>query len=151
MPLAQRAARALTIAQAADTAYTDWDTPNPVTRRRRGRLARTLAAILGVDPASVIATADPDRSYGGYPGDLLTVIEDDTAYRFVPAEGFSEDGFCLLGPCPTCERRTCRRGQSARRPGSLPRQRPARGPGQAPVRPPPPTGLPSWQRRLIAH
>ncbi len=103
MPLAQRAARALTIAQAADTAYTDWDTPNPVTRRRRGRLARTLAAILGVDPASVIATADPDRSYGGYPGDLLTVIEDDTAYRFVPAEGFSEDGFCLLGPCPTCE------------------------------------------------
>ena len=102
MPLAQRAAQAVAIAQTLDPAYADWDVPNPQTRRRRGRMARDLAAILGVDPACVIATADPDRSYAGYPGHLLTVIDQDTTYRFVPDAGFSEDGFCLLGPRPGC-------------------------------------------------
>ena len=66
MPLAQRAARALTIAQAADTAYTDWDTPNPVIRRRRGRLARPPAAgpagpHVGRDPRCRPGERDRDR------------------------------------------------------------------------------------------
>lgn len=101
MPLAHRAARALTNARAADPHHRNREDSYP-TRRLRARMARELAAILGVDPVTVTATADPDRSYGGYPGHLLTVIDNEVTYRFVPTGGFSEDGFCLLGPCPGC-------------------------------------------------
>jgi len=98
-PLAQRATRALHLARAADPDHTDRDTSQP-TRRLRAHQARELAALLGVDPGHVIATADPNRAYGSYPGHLLT-ITDTTTYRFIPELG-TDTVFYLLGPCPGC-------------------------------------------------
>ena len=99
MSLAQRAAQALTNARAADPDHRGAHGTYHA-RRLRARMARALAGILGVDPVTVTAATDPDRSYGGYPGHLLTVIDNDTTYRFVPILGCPDDGFCLLGPLP---------------------------------------------------
>lgn len=100
MALAQRATRALELARAADPDHTDRDTSRGI-HRLRARLVRELTATLGVDPGDVVATADPDRVYGGYPGQLLTVFDDDCVYRFIPEVG-NDDTFYLLGPCAEC-------------------------------------------------
>ena len=83
-------------------------------RRMRARLARDLAATLGVHPAHVVATADPIRSHGGFPGLLLSVDDLDVddldhqpddggraRFRFVPEAGW-DSIYCLLDACPSC-------------------------------------------------
>jgi hypothetical protein len=79
----------------------------------RARLVRELAGLLGIDPASVAAAADPDRTHLGYHAHRLTVTEpdptlggDDNAagggsFRFIPIIGH-ETMFALLGRCPDC-------------------------------------------------
>lgn len=100
MNLSTRAAAALRAARAADPAL-DTLTPNSVRWRIRGRLARLTAGILGVDPAQITVTDDPDRVYGGHPGYLITLTDDTTVYRFVPRLG-DDDTLLLLVDCIAC-------------------------------------------------
>jgi len=101
MTIADRATRALDLARTADPDHASREDNGDI-RRFRAQLARNLAATLGVDAGLVVATADPNRVYGGRPGHLLTVTDDETVYRFVPASVNWDNAFCLLGPCPAC-------------------------------------------------
>ena len=64
--------------------------------------------MLGVPPTNVVVTDDPQRGYGGFPGQLITVHDpDDTAavLRFIPETGNIGAGggaYLLLEPCPGC-------------------------------------------------
>ena len=75
---------------------------DPRRAAHRRRLARSLAAILGVDPVWVTAGDDRHRGYGGWPGYLLAVTEPEgTTWRFI-ATPAAADVFLLLGDCPGC-------------------------------------------------
>lgn len=100
MDLAERAALALRRTRAADPAINEL-TPDPISWGHRARLARTLSAALGVDPADIVVTEDPVRRYGVHPGYLVTVHAHDTLYRFIPELGV-HGTFLLLRPCWGC-------------------------------------------------
>lgn len=97
--LADRAARAVERARASSD---DLARSAPTRRHRhRGRLTRLTACLLGVDPADVVVIDDPNRSYGGYPGFVITVHDGDNVYRFTPDLG-EDSTLHLLRPCRRC-------------------------------------------------
>jgi hypothetical protein len=106
MTLRQQAATALAHAQAAGVPVPDTDTAH--LRRLRAALAREAAVMLGVIPTSVVVTDDPQRSYSGFPGQLITVHDPDdpaTVLRFIPETGNTGSGggaYLLLDLCPGC-------------------------------------------------
>jgi hypothetical protein len=106
MTLRQQAATALAHAQAAGVPVPDTDTAH--LRRLRAALAREVAVMLGVPPTGVVVTDDPQRSYSGFPGQLITVHDPDdsaTVLRFIPETGNTGSGggaYLLLDLCPGC-------------------------------------------------
>jgi hypothetical protein len=102
----QQAATALAHARAAGVAMPEVDTAH--LRRLRAALAREVTVMLGVPPANVVVTDDPQRGYGGYPGQLVTVCDPDdpaTVLRFIPETGNVGAGggaYLLLDSCPGC-------------------------------------------------
>ena len=113
MTLRQQAATALAHARTAGVPVPDTDTAH--LRRLRAALAREVAVMLGVPPTSVVVTDDPQRSYSGFPGQLITVHDPDdlaTVLRFIPETGNTGGGggaYLLLDPCPGCStnRQSC--------------------------------------------
>jgi len=104
--LTDRAIRAARRARDADPDLFQL-TPDSVEWRMRGHHARTVAALLGIDPAAVVVTDDPIRRTGRYPAYLITVHDDTeagggrVACRFIPEPGV--DGtYLLLQQCPAC-------------------------------------------------
>ena len=71
--------------------------------------ARTVAAMLGLDPLFVGYHRDPERNYGAdgaWPGVLLVVadpVEPDIGYRLIPDLA---GGYLGLAGCPACRRPT---------------------------------------------
>ena len=102
-PSASLAARAIDAAAAADAARGTPPKPIPYWRaNHQRRRARMLSVILGVDPADITITDDPDRDHGNWCGVLAVVV--DTArrsWRFIDVPGV-DDVFQLLGSCPGC-------------------------------------------------
>ncbi|HVQ90271.1 MAG TPA: hypothetical protein VMU51_04475 [Mycobacteriales bacterium] len=92
-------------------------TPDTTEWRLRALHTRTVAAALGIDPATVVVSDDPPRRTGRYPAYLITVYEDTTVpgpdptgpvvqtgrvlYRLIPEPGV-EGSYLLLQPCPGC-------------------------------------------------
>lgn len=113
MTIEERAATALANARAAGVPIPDVDTAH--LRRLRAALAREVTVMLGVPPTSVVVTDDPQRSYSGFPGQLITVHDPDdptTVLRFIPETGNTGSGgggYLLLDPCPGCStaRQSC--------------------------------------------
>jgi hypothetical protein len=109
--IARRATLAAQYARALDTnldtlaaGQQDW--------RTRAAHTRTLATILGVDPATVIVVRDPVRGTR-YPAYVITVHDHSTSstamrgeasetvvWRFVP--DVTNGSYLLLGPCRRC-------------------------------------------------
>jgi len=93
-------------------------TPVTAEWRIRALHTRTLAAALGLDPASVVVSNDPLRRTGRYPAYLITIYDDTTVpspdgtgwllrpgrpvYRFIPEPGI-EGSYLLLQHCPDCQ------------------------------------------------
>jgi hypothetical protein len=115
--LPDRARLAASRARDADADLTRL-TPATTEWRMRALHARTLAAALGLDPASVVVSDDPIRRTGRYPAYLITVHDDTTIpapdgtgrlirtgrpiYRFIPEPGV-EGTYLLLQHCPECQ------------------------------------------------
>jgi hypothetical protein len=100
--LTDRAALALRRARAADP---DFDTrpADPYRATRRHDLTRLTATSLGLDPVMVTVTDDPNRSYGGWLGFLITLTDPHSPNpgpRFITRVG--TDQLLVLGPCPGC-------------------------------------------------
>lgn len=80
------------------------DGPAALVHRLRVRLCRDVAVMLDVPAAHVVATDDPDRTYGPHPGHLLTVHDPDdpaTVYRlervpWILRGGCDRPGRCLI-------------------------------------------------------
>jgi hypothetical protein len=106
MTIKQQAATALARARAAGVPMPDTRTAHQ--RRLRAALAREITVMLGVPPTSVVVADDPQRSYSGYPGQLISVRDPDdlaTVLRFIPETGSAGSGggaYLLLDPCPGC-------------------------------------------------
>ncbi|HEX9337735.1 MAG TPA: hypothetical protein VF892_17700 [Pseudonocardiaceae bacterium] len=107
--VAHRAALAVKRTRALDE-YLDELTPDQPEWRLRAGHARTLAAILGVDPANVIVTRDPVRG-NRYPAYVITVYDhtaDTTADDVGPVWRFAPDivdgSYLILGACRACGR-----------------------------------------------
>ena len=106
MTLRQQAATALAHAQAAGVPVPDTGTAH--LRRLRAALAREVAVMLGVPPTSVVVSDDSQRSYSGFPGQLITVHDPDdpaAVLRFIPETGNNGSGggaYLLLDRCPGC-------------------------------------------------
>ena len=121
--LHERATAALTWARAAGMAPAATDTAagsatdTAHQRRLRAAMTRDVTALLGIAPEHVLVTDDPTRTYGGIPGQLITVHDPDqtdeseelrgaaSVLRFIPETGNTGTGggaYLLLEACPGC-------------------------------------------------
>jgi hypothetical protein len=106
MTIRAQAAAALVRARAAGIPVPGADPPHR--RRLRAALARDIATLLAVPATHVLVGDDRIRSYGGAPGQLITVHDPDDAgvvLRFVPETGNTGTGggaYLLLDACPGC-------------------------------------------------
>jgi hypothetical protein len=77
-------------------------------------MTRDVTALLGIAPEDVLVTDDPIRTYGGMPGQLITVHDPAESeglrvaarvLRFIPETGNTGTGggaYLLLDACPGC-------------------------------------------------
>jgi hypothetical protein len=106
MDLTRHALVALANARNADPDYATRPVPARIIMFR-GQLAAQLGAMLGIDPAFVTVTDDPDRArLGAYYAQRLSVsgiTGAGPAYQFTPVVGYEAGPlFHLLGPCRSC-------------------------------------------------
>ena len=83
--------------------------PDPPHRQRlRAALTRDIAVLLAVPANHVLVSDDPIRTYGGVPGQLITVEDPGdpaVVLRFLPETGNIGTGggaYLLLDACPGC-------------------------------------------------
>ena len=106
MNIRERAAAALVRAREAGIPVPATDPPHR--RRLRAALTRDVATLLAVPATHVVVGDDPIRSYGGVPGQLITVEDPDdpdVVLRFLPETGNTGTGggaYLLLDACPGC-------------------------------------------------
>jgi hypothetical protein len=106
MSIRERAAAALVRAREAEIAVPATDRPHR--QRLRAAMTRDIATLLAVPAGHILVGDDPLRSYGGVPGQLITVEDPDDLHgglRFVPETGNTGVGggaYLLLDACPGC-------------------------------------------------
>jgi hypothetical protein len=115
MSIRERAAAALVRAREAGIPI---PATNPPQRRRlRAALARDIATLLAVPAGQVMVGDDLLRTYGGVPGQLITVDDADDPHgglRFIPETGNTGIGggaYLLLDACPGCSGSLGARGE----------------------------------------
>jgi hypothetical protein len=106
MTIRERAAAALVRASQAGMPVPGTDPPHR--RRLRAALARDIATLLALPTTHLVVGDDPIRSYGGAPGQLITVQDPEdpgVVLRFLPETGNTGTGggaYLLLDNCPAC-------------------------------------------------
>ena len=108
MDIRERAAAALVRARAAGIPVPATDPPHR--QRLRAALTRDIAALLALPAGHVVVGDDPIRTYGGVPGQLITVEDPGdpaVVLRLLPETGNIGTGggaYLLLDACPGCSR-----------------------------------------------
>jgi hypothetical protein len=111
----ERAAAALVRAREAGIPVPAADPPHR--RRLRAALARDIATLLAVPAGQVMGGDDLIRTFGGVPGQLITVDDADDPHgglRFIPETANTGTGggaYLLLDACPGCSGSSGVRGE----------------------------------------